>query len=231
MDGGGAADVDRWWRDLRRDDGDAGWHCCGLFGWTRWTTRRSCFRQSLRQRLPRCWSLGGVAEEVASAVEVCRALECRAAFDGGKSCVRKMRRRRQRLSDGEKMNRAAAVGHVGVVAFDSVVAAVDGECAASVAFDCANGINVGLKLKSENKYKAYLCAGRRDAHRGMYRVVGSDAVALAAVAASMFVRCVLRVTNRRFVFARFHHKDFLHFAIVEVVQFTHGRFGANNQLD
>lgn len=62
-------------------------------------------------------------------------------------------------------------------------------------------------------------------------MVGRDTVAFAAISARMLIRRILRITNCRFVFARFHHKDFLHFAVIKVVQIANSCFGANNELD
>lgn len=74
---------------------------------------------------------------VALVVEVCRAQEYRGVSGGGKSYVRKMKRRQQQQLGGAKMNHVAADGSVDAVAFDSAVVAVGGECVANVAFDCA----------------------------------------------------------------------------------------------
>lgn len=87
--------------------------------------------------------------------------------------------------------------------------------------------------ESSHKWKwfdAYLTAVCRNADR-LKRMFGCNAVAFATIASSVFVGRVFRIANCALRFACIGHENFLHFAIIQIVQLTNGRLCACNQFD
>lgn len=94
-----------------------------------------------------------------------------------------------------------------------------------------NNEHIYIEINRRNYFSNtyYLTTGRRYTNR-MYGVFRRNTITLATVTTSMFVLCIICIANGAFSLAGINHKNFLHFTIIEVIQFSDSSFRACYQF-